>query len=441
MQITVFGAGYVGLVQAVVFAEAGHYVLCIDSDLDKIEALQRGEASFYEPGLQPLVERNLSAGRISFSDDIGKGVHFSSVLIIAVGTPQTDEGEADISQVLSVSDVIAEHAHGQKTVLCKSTVPVGTCDVLQQRMQKKSSNLSVEVVSNPEFLKQGDAVNDCIKPSRIVVGTLCEHARQLMRELYAPFCRSHDRLIFMDRCSAEMAKYASNCFLATKISFMNEMANFAEKAGADIEAVRQAMGADPRIGYQFIYPGIGYGGSCFPKDVKALAYASREHGLKPDLMDAVDLRNTKQVTGFFEKISQHFDHKLEGRMFALWGLAFKPGTSDMRESPARYLLEKLWQAGARVQAHDPQALQECQRIYGNRHDLVLSEQKHDVVEGADALIICSEWSEYRSPDFDRLKHQLLKPVIFDGRNLWSPDDMGRKGFLYCSVGRPVSQPH
>ncbi len=277
-------------------------------------------------------------------------------------------------------------------------------------------------------------------PARIIVGTNCENSRQLLKELYAPFCRNHDRLIFMDSRSAEMAKYASNCFLATKISFMNEMAGIAERAGADIEAVRQAMGADPRIGYHYIYPGIGYGGSCFPKDVKALAQIAREQGGHPHVLDAVDSRNQQQIRDFFQKIADHFDSRLQGRVLAIWGLAFKPGTSDMRESPAGYLIDWLLNAGARIQVHDPQALDECHRIFGSRNGLLSSVQKEDVLEGADALIVCSEWSEYRSPDFAMVKARLSSPVVFDGRNLWHPADMGDRDFLYYSVGRRVSTP-
>ncbi|MGY0217139.1 UDP-glucose dehydrogenase family protein [Endozoicomonadaceae bacterium StTr2] len=444
MHITVFGTGYVGLVQAAAFAEAGHHVLCVDCNQSKVERLQRAEPDFYEPGLQSLVQRNLEAGRLDFTCDAKHGLSHAAVIIIAVGTPSDCNGAADISQVETVVEQIAWQAACDLTVICKSTVPVGTCDQLQVTINdiiaRREVAVSVSVVSNPEFLKQGDAVNDCMKPSRVIVGTNSDCSRQLLSELYAPFCRNHNRLIFMDRRSAEMTKYASNCFLATKISFMNEMAGIAERAGADIEAVRLGMGADPRIGYQYIYPGLGYGGSCFPKDVKALAHMDRRQGGSPQLLNAVDGRNRQHLHDFFHKISSHFDHALEGRCFAVWGLAFKPGTSDMRESPAGKLMELLWNAGARVQAHDPQAIEECRRLYGEREGLLLSSNQEDVLEGSDALIICSEWSEYRAPDFELMHQHLSQPVIFDGRNLWLPDDMARYGFCYYSIGRPAVYP-
>ena len=439
MKITVFGAGYVGLVQAAVFAHTGHSVLCLDNNPDRVKLLTSAQLPFHEPGLQELLDSGISSGRLSFTGSPSEAISFSDLLIIAVGTPSLPDGSADLQYVQSALEQIALNSARNKTILCKSTVPVGSCDrfqhFLNHYLQENNPGISLEVVSNPEFLKQGSAVNDCQRPDRVVIGTECSKTRQLLQELFSPYCRSHDRLLFMNRRSAEMAKYAANCFLATKISFMNEMASIAEASAADIESVRLAMGADPRIGYQFIYPGLGYGGSCFPKDVKALAAVAREYDIHPGLLEATGDRNKQQLFNFFEKISDSFHHQLSGQTFAIWGLSFKPGTSDLREAPAVYLIEKLLQAGARVQAHDPQALNEYRRLFGVQEKVVLSENRDEVLEGCDALIICTEWSEYRSPDFDHIKEQLSNPIIFDGRNLWSPDEIKEKGFNYHSIGR------
>ncbi|MRI33075.1 UDP-glucose 6-dehydrogenase [Endozoicomonas sp. OPT23] len=439
MNISVFGAGYVGLVQAAVFAHSGHHVFCIDTDSSRLRALTAGQLPFHEPGLQELVDSGISSDRLQFSDNAVESIQRADLLIIAVGTPSLPDGSANLEYVQTVAHQIAEYAVTDKIILCKSTVPVGTCDQLQEMLNlqlcQQHKDISLEVVSNPEFLKQGNAVNDCLKPDRIVIGTECSSAQKTLSALFAPYCRSHDRLLFMSRRSAEMTKYAANCFLATKISFMNEMAAIAEASGADIESVRLAMGADPRIGYQFIYPGLGYGGSCFPKDVKALAATARNVDIEPGLLAAVDARNKQQQMDFFNKVSEHFGHQLQGLTFAIWGLSFKPDTSDMREAPARYLMEKLWQAGARVQAHDPQASDECRRIYPDQKSLSLTDNSYEALEGCETLIICTEWSEYRSPDFSRIKQNLSKPVIFDGRNLWSPEEMKGRGFIYHSIGR------
>jgi UDPglucose 6-dehydrogenase len=439
MRITVFGTGYVGLVQGSVLAEVGHDVLCVDVDQGKIEGLKAGVVPIYEPGLEELVRRNHAEGRLRFTTDAAEGVAHARVQVIAVGTPPDEDGSADLRYVLAVARTIAEHMAEPKVVVTKSTVPVGTADRVRVRLAEvlkaRGSSLGFDVVSNPEFLKEGAAVADCMRPDRIVIGTSDPDSEELLREVYAPFNRNHDKIIVMDVRSAELTKYAANCMLATKISFMNEMAGLAERLGADVEMVRKGIGADPRIGYHFIYPGAGYGGSCFPKDVKALIATARGAGFEPWLLEAVEERNEAQKAVVFDKIRRHFDGALRGRTFALWGLAFKPMTDDMREAASRVVMEALWAAGARVQAYDPEAMDEAQRIYGDRADLTLCGTKEAALRDADALVIMTEWQVFRGADFDLVRERLKAPVVFDGRNLYDPARMARKGFAYYAIGR------
>jgi UDPglucose 6-dehydrogenase len=439
MRITVFGTGYVGLVQGAVLAEVGHDVLCVDVDAAKVEALRAGRIPIFEPGLEEIVKKNHAAGRLLFTTDAGEGVAHGRVQFIAVGTPPDEDGSADMQYVMAVATTIAELMQEPKVVVDKSTVPVGTADRVRARIAEvlaaRGSDLAFDVVSNPEFLKEGAAVADCMRPERIIIGTADAGSEDLLREVYAPFNRNHDKILVMDVRSAELTKYAANCMLATKISFMNEMAGLAERLGADVEAVRLGIGSDPRIGYHFIYPGAGYGGSCFPKDVKALIHAAREVEFEPKVLAAVEARNDAQKEVIFAKIERHFQGALAGRTFALWGLAFKPNTDDMREAASRVLMEALWAAGAKVQAYDPVAMEETQRLYGDRDDLVLAGTKEAALKGADALVIMTEWQAFRAPDFDLLAEKLAAPVIFDGRNLYDPARLDRRGFTYYAIGR------
>jgi UDPglucose 6-dehydrogenase len=439
MKITVFGTGYVGLVQGAVLAEVGHDVLCVDVDEAKVSRLKDGIIPIYEPGLEDIVRKNHGEGRLDFSTDAARGVAHGRVQFIAVGTPPDEDGSADLSYVLAVAGTIAAHMEAPRTVVTKSTVPVGTADKVRARMEaglrERGAAIAFDVVSNPEFLKEGAAVADCMRPDRIVIGTDSAEAEDLLREVYAPFNRNHDKILVMDVRSAELTKYAANCMLATKISFMNEIAGLAERLGADVEMVRQGIGSDVRIGYHFIYPGAGYGGSCFPKDVKALIHTARGTGFEPTILQAVEDRNERQKGVIFDKIRRHYGGDLRGRTFALWGLAFKPNTDDMREAASRVVMEALWEAGARVQAYDPQAMDEAQRIFGDREDLTLCGTKEAALREADALVIMTEWQVFRAPDFDLIRERLRAPVIFDGRNLYDPDRMGRKGIRYYAIGR------
>ena len=440
MNVTVFGTGYVGLVQGAILADVGHHVVCVDVDAGKVERLKQGHIPIYEPGLEPLVRENHAAGRLDFTTDAEAGVKHGQVQFIAVGTPPDEDGSADLQYVLAVAGTIAEHMPRDQIIIDKSTVPVGTADKVKAKVaevlaKRGRTDLGFDVVSNPEFLKEGSAVADCQKPDRIIIGTENEATIEVMRELYAPFNRNHDKIIVMDVRSAELTKYAANCMLATKISFMNEMANLAERLGADIEMVRQGIGSDPRIGYHFIYPGGGYGGSCFPKDVQALIRTAGDIDFDAKVLKAVEARNQEQKTTLFAKIHRHFDGQLDGKTFAVWGLSFKPNTDDMREAPSRVLVEALWQAGAKVQAYDPEAMEETQRIYGTRDDLTLCGTKEAALKGADALVIVTEWQSFRAPDFDLIKSQLSQAILFDGRNMFQPARMRNKGFTYYSVGR------
>lgn len=439
MKVTVFGIGYVGLVQAAVLAEVGHQVLCVDVNAERVENLKKGIIPIYEPGLTPLVEKHFASGYLNFTTDAQAGVLHGDVQFIAVGTPPDEDGSADLQYVLAVAKTIATYMQSPKVVIDKSTVPVGTADKVKAAiasvLAERGQQLDFDVVSNPEFLKEGAAVNDCMRPDRIIVGTYDERPKDLMRELYEPFNRNHDKMIFMDVRSAELTKYAANCMLATKISFMNEMANLAELLGADIEAVRKGIGSDPRIGYHFIYPGCGYGGSCFPKDVQALIRSSEQMGYTPRVLQAVEAVNNKQKFKLPELLKQHFAGDLAGKTIAIWGLSFKPNTDDMREASSRVLMEEMWHAGAKVQAYDPEAMEETQRIYGVRDDLTLVGTKEAALKGADALVICTEWQQFRAPDFELIKAQLKQPVIFDGRNLYEPKRLALRGFTYYAIGR------
>lgn len=444
MKVTVFGTGYVGLVQGAVLADVGHQVLCVDVDADKVAALQAGQIPIHEPGLDALVRNNQQLGRLQFTTDAVQGVAHSELIFLAVGTPPDEDGSADLQYVLAVARTIAQHMDGPRIVINKSTVPVGTADkvraTIARELAERGKDLVFDVVSNPEFLKEGAAVSDCQRPDRIVIGTGNSRSEAVLRELYAPFNRNHDRIVVMDVRSAELTKYAANAMLATKISFMNEIAGLAERLGADVEAVRRGIGSDPRIGYHFIYPGAGYGGSCFPKDVKALIHTARQTGFEPLLLDAVEQRNHAQRQVLFEHIHRFYQGRLQGKTVALWGLAFKPNTDDMREAPSRDLMQALWAAGARVQAYDPVALREARRIYGDRPDLDLHGNPQAVLQGADCLAIATEWQVFRAPDFELLARTLEDKVIFDGRNLYDPALPAAHGLGYICIGRPARLP-
>jgi UDPglucose 6-dehydrogenase len=439
MKVTIYGSGYVGLVTGACLAQVGNDVLCVDVDERKINMLLNGEIPIHEPGLDKMVQSNIAAGRLKFTLSADEGVAHGLFQFIAVGTPPDEDGSADLRYVLTVARSIAQHTDGYRIVVDKSTVPVGTADkvraAMQEVLEQRAFNAEFDVVSNPEFLKEGAALDDFMKPDRIVIGTDNPRTTELMRELYAPFNRSHDRLVVMDIRSAELTKYAANAMLATKISFMNELANMAELLGADIEKVRIGIGSDPRIGYHFIYPGCGYGGSCFPKDVQALERTAREIGYNAELLSAVEAVNYRQKDKPFEKLQKHYGANLEGKTVALWGLAFKPNTDDMREASSRVLMEALWKQSVKVQAFDPVAMEECTRIYGERDDLKLCKTAEDTLDGADCLVIVTEWQQFRSPDFEAVKAKLKDPVIVDGRNLYSPEQMAKKGITYYAIGR------
>lgn len=439
MKVTVIGTGYVGLVSGVCLAEVGNDVLCIDSDAVKIEMLQAGRVPIYEPGLAPMVEANTVTGQLQFSTSVADGVRHGEIIFIAVGTPPDEDGSADLSHVLSVAKDIGEFIDDYRIIVTKSTVPVGTAEKvrnhIEQGLSKRKAEVEFSVVSNPEFLKEGAAIEDFMKPDRIVIGTDDSRAIDCMRTLYAPFNRNRERIIVMDVQSAELTKYAANALLATKISFMNEMANLAEHLGADIEAVRKGIGSDPRIGYHFIYPGCGYGGSCFPKDVRALSRTARAIGYETRLLDAVECVNYQQKFVLIEKIRNYFDFDLQGKQFAIWGLAFKPNTDDMREAPSRVVIEGLWQEGACVKAFDPVAEDEARRIYGNRSDFILASDPYEAVQDADALVVVTEWSIFRSPNLDEIRNRMRGRVIFDGRNIYDPVRVRQKGFDYLGIGR------
>ncbi|MCP3999695.1 MAG: UDP-glucose/GDP-mannose dehydrogenase family protein [Gammaproteobacteria bacterium] len=439
MKITFHGTGYVGLVTGACIADTGNHVMCVDVDADKISSLQQGNIPIYEPGLDAIVQRNCGNGRLQFTTDIAKAISFADVQVIAVGTPPDEDGSADMQYVLEVANSIGSEMDSYKVIVNKSTVPVGTADKVREmvssQLAQRGVDLDFDVVSNPEFLKEGAAVNDFMKPDRIVVGTDSDRAKALIKEMYEPFNRNHNRSIFMDIRSAELTKYAANALLATKISFINELAGIADRMGADIEQVRVGIGSDPRIGYEFIYPGCGFGGSCFPKDVRALAHASAEIGFDAELINAVERVNNRQKEVVFGKLMQHFDNDIKGRTVALWGLAFKPNTDDMREAPSRNLMEAVWAAGATIQAYDPVAIEEAKRIYGDRPDLLLCDSAESALKSADALVVVTEWREFRSPDFEQMKIALSAAVVIDGRNIYDPAHMQELGFSYYAIGR------
>ena len=439
MNVTIYGTGYVGLVTAACLAQVGNNVLCVDIDEERVKKLQRCIVPIHEPGLQELIQTNVEATRIEFTLDANAGIDHGLFQFIAVGTPPDEDGSADMQHVLKVAETIGQGMNDYKVVINKSTVPVGTAkkvsNVIKQELDKRDASFEYDVVSNPEFLKEGAAIEDFMKPDRIIVGVENPRTAELMRALYSPFNRSRDRMHIMEPASAELTKYAANAILATKISFMNELSNIAERLGADIEEVRLGIGSDPRIGYQFIYPGCGYGGSCFPKDVKALQHIAKEVGYTAELVTAVDQVNQNQKNVLFEKINKYFNGDLKNKVIALWGLAFKPNTDDMREASSRELMEALWNAGAKVQAYDPVAMDECRRIYGDHASLTLCDEKDDTLCNADALALVTEWKEFNSPNFDTIKKSLSNAVIFDGRNLFEPSLMKQLGFKYYAIGR------
>ena len=439
MNVTVFGSGYVGLVSGVCLAEAGNHVVCMDVDQVKIDRLNAGDIPIFEPGLDELLERNRQQGRIEFTTDLEKAVNHGLFQMIAVGTPPDEDGSADLQYVLNVADSIGRHINEYKIVIDKSTVPVGTAAKVRARINEAlaARNMSVEfdVVSNPEFLKEGAAIEDFMKPDRIIIGTDNPRTTELLRMLYTPFNRSHDRLIAMDIPSAELTKYAANAMLATKISFMNEIANIAERVGADIESVRQGIGSDHRIGFQFIYPGCGYGGSCFPKDVQALSRTARDIGHEAKILEAVEATNREQKEILFDKISKFYSGNLDGKVVALWGLSFKPQTDDMREAPSRVLIEMLVRAGARVRAYDPVAMEEAKKIYAGVKQIEFCKTEQESIEGADVLAIVTEWKNFWSPDFSLLAEHLADKAIFDGRNLYEPAVVKQFGMKYFAIGR------
>ncbi len=439
MKVTVFGSGYVGLVTGVCLAEVGNDVVCVDVDQEKIDSLLKGNIPIYEPGLEVMVKENQQAGRLHFTTDAQEAVNHGTFQFIAVGTPPDEDGSADLKYVLAVAETIASHMNEYKVIVNKSTVPVGTADkvtaAIKQTLLDKGRNAEFDVVSNPEFLKEGSAIDDFMKPDRIIVGTDNPRTTELLKALYAPFNRSHERIIAMDVRSAELTKYAANAMLATKISFMNELSNLAELLGADIEKVRNGIGSDSRIGYSFIYPGCGYGGSCFPKDVKALERTAKQVGYNAELLSAVENVNDRQKKVLVNKITKHYGGNIKGKTFALWGLAFKPKTDDMREAPSRVVLEALIEAGAKVQAFDPEAMEEAARIYGDKEGLRLVGSVEETLENADALVVVTEWKNFWSPDFDLLKEKLGDAVIFDGRNLYQPEVLKEKGIAYYAIGR------
>jgi UDPglucose 6-dehydrogenase len=441
MKITIFGTGYVGLVTGACFADVGNDVIGVDVLPDRVARLNAGECPIYEPGLEPMLARNRKAGRISFAVAPVEPIEWADVLMIAVGTPPNEDGSSDLKYVLAVASTIGDHINEPKVIVTKSTVPVGTADkvraAIEERLALRGLEIEFDVVSNPEFLKEGAAIEDFMRPDRIIVGADSHHAVEVMRELYAPFNRNHSRLMVMDVRSAEFTKYAANAMLATKISFMNELANVAERMGVDIEHVRIGIGSDPRIGYSFIYPGAGYGGSCFPKDVRALERSAAEAGYDAELLRAVESVNNAQKSRLFEKTAALLGDDLTGKKLALWGLAFKPNTDDMREAPSRAFMEAAWAAGATIHAHDPEAMDEARRHYPEQvasGHLVLCDTPDDAVDGADALVIATEWRIFRSPDFSDLKERMAAPVIIDGRNIYDPDRMRREGFAYYGIG-------
>lgn len=440
MRISIVGSGYVGLVSGAGLSDVGHHVVCMDINEARVEGLRNGIVPIFEPGLDEMLQSNSSQGRLEFTTSLEHAVEHAEVLFIAVGTPPDEDGSADLSHVLAVAAGVGECLEKPLLVVVKSTVPVGTCDkvraAISRKLEERGSEVSFSVASNPEFLKEGAAIADFMKPDRIVVGVDSDRAEALLRELYAPFNRNHEKLLCMDVKSSELTKYAANAMLATKISLMNELSNVAERVGADIEQIRNGIGSDPRIGFSFIYPGAGYGGSCFPKDVRALEYTASAHGYDAQLLKAVEAVNNQQKHKPFELLSRHFDGQLEGLEVALWGLSFKPNTDDMREAPSIKLIDALLAAGARVRAHDPEAADEANEVFAGRDGFEIIADPYEAATGADALVLMTEWKLYWAPDFDRLRRDLKQTVIVDGRNIWPPEVVRRRGITYYAIGRP-----
>jgi UDPglucose 6-dehydrogenase len=432
MKISVIGTGYVGLVTGTCLAETGNEVLCIDIDQNKVEQMQNGVVPIYEPHLDVLFERNIKANRLKFSTSLAEGLEHGEIIFLALPTPEDEDGSADLSYVLGVAKDIGKQLQNYKVIVDKSTVPVGTSDRVKETIANET-NVDFDVVSNPEFLREGFAVDDFLKPERIIVGSSSDRATKMMERLYKPFVRSGNPIIIMDERSAELTKYAANSFLATKITFMNEIANFCEKVGADVDKVRAGMGTDSRIGKRFLFPGIGYGGSCFPKDVKALYKSGQDNGYEFDILKSVIKVNDIQKKILMPKIESHFNNSLKGKTFAIWGLAFKPETDDIREAPALYMIDELLSQGATLRVFDPEAMSNVQKKYGEK--LYYADNMYDTLEDVDALIICTEWSIFRTPDFNKLKSKMKAPIIFDGRNLYDVNDVNNEGFSYTSIGR------
>jgi UDPglucose 6-dehydrogenase len=440
MRISIVGSGYVGLVSGAGLSDVGHHVVCMDIDEGRVAGLRKGIVPIYEPGLEQMIRRNAEAQRLEFTDSMQRALDHAEVLFIAVGTPPGEDGSADLSHVLAVATAIGDHLSRPLLVVVKSTVPVGTCEkvraAIESRLAARAAEVHFSVASNPEFLKEGAAIADFMKPDRIVVGVEDEAAEELLRELYAPFNRNHEKLLCMDVRSSELTKYAANAMLATKISLMNELANVAARVGADIEHVRNGIGSDPRIGYSFIYPGAGYGGSCFPKDVRALEHTASEYGYKAELLQAVEAVNRRQKHRPFELLQRHFEGGLEGLTVAVWGLSFKPNTDDMREAPSLVLIDSVLAAGGRIRAHDPQAGEEARSMLRRRAGFETVDDPYAAASGADALVLMTEWKLYWAPDFERLQRDMKQAVVVDGRNIWSPQVVRRRGITYYAIGRP-----
>ena len=445
MRISIFGSGYVGLVQAAVFSQVGHQVTCMDIDPARIERIQSGDLPFYEPGLSELVQAGIAQGTLRFTQDTAVAVEASDYLFICVGTPSAADGSADMQYVMSVAAGIATHMSTRKVIVNKSTVPVGTADKVAERiasgLASRQADIPFEVCSNPEFLKEGSAVADALRPDRIIIGVRSETTVAEFRRMYESFNRNHEKMMFMDPRSAELTKYAANAMLATKISFINEVANIAETVGADIELVRQGIGSDPRIGYQFIYPGAGYGGSCFPKDVRALKHLAQSKGCQASILTAVHDTNQRQKNKPAERVIERLGANLSGKTVAVWGLSFKPNTDDIREAPSLSLLEHIWSCGGSVRAFDPEAMAVCHELYGDRDDMTYVENKYDALKGADCVVICTEWKTFWSPDFEIIKDALKEPIVIDGRNLYDPKHLAAMGIEYYGIGRGLSVAH
>ena len=441
MKISIIGSGYVGLVSGAGFAEAGHNIVCMDLNDDRIKNLRQGKSPIYEPGLDEMLADNVERGHLAFTTSLEEAVNHADALLIAVGTPPQEDGSADLGHVLAVATGIGKILSKPLLVIVKSTVPVGTCDrvraAIQQELDKRDQQLSFSVASNPEFLAEGGAIKDFMQPNRIVCGVENKHSEGLLREMYAPFNRNHEKILFMDVHSSELTKYSANAMLATKISLMNELANIAERVGADIEHVRQGIGSDPRIGYAFIYAGPGYGGSCFLKDVRALSHTAKEYGFEAKILDAVEHVNANQKTHLFEMLKKGFNDELSGKCIAIWGLSFKPNTDDMREAPSRVLIDALLDAGASIRAHDPEAMEVAMQIYGDKEDFSVHTDQYDAAVGADALVLVTEWKLYWIPDYERLAANMRQKVLVDGRNIWPQDTALKHGFTCHAIGRPT----